>query len=284
LPTAERDDFPLDRLTIAELEDRRTDPNRAINDGSTFKLADESWGVRVFQLLASIYAVAMLVITVRVYTHSEHHPGMALFFVACTASFYIICYNALSIENALKQWLNRHQPSFRHLSIAAAAVLATIPIAVLYLMQPVNALRPSPAQTANLSVQISAPTDATKRPAAKPGNSNHIAVLTDVQYWSSPTSTTVAIDLDDQAQYEMKRLAGPDRIYLDLQESKLDRALWGRRFQIKDSLLKAIRVAEHETHVTRITLETHRLCDYSITPVPDSHRLLIELRIRQGQT
>jgi hypothetical protein len=233
---------------------------------------------RILPLVSIIYAVAMFVTTLRVYARTEH-PGVTLFFVVCTASFYIICYNALALEVSFKLWLQRNYPMFRNLSIAVAVVLATIPIGVLHLMQPKDAPKPGSSQAASVAVETpSPPVDAANLQAERDGKSDHTTVLTDIRYWSGKTSTIVGIDLDEQAQYEIHRLTAPDRIYLDLLGSKLDRALRGRRFQNKDALLRKIRVAEHEAHLTRVTLETNSLCDYSVTPIPNSYRLLIELR------
>lgn len=235
---------------------------------------------RIFQLFASIYAVAMLVITVRAYARAEQPPGLGLFFVACTASFYIICYSVLSIEGAFKRWLEQHYPAFRNFSFALAAVLASIPVGLLYLLQPVSAAKPGPSPTTSLPVATAAlPTVAQEIRPQNDGVSTHPTVLTNIRYWSSPTSTTVAIDLDEPVQYEMHRLAAPDRIYLDLRTTQLAPPLSGRRFRVQDARLRTIRVAEHEAHRTRITLETNRLCDFSVTPRPNSHGFLIELRI-----
>lgn len=284
---------------MLELRDVLKNPRSATVDGSASQ-PSESPAVgrrmgRALQLLATVYAVVMLVVTLNVYTRNEQHPGLALFFVACTASFYIICYNALSFETALKRWLEQHYPALRQFSLAAAVVLATVPVGILYVLQPKAALKPNPAPSAKLQVATATlptattppatiPTATTRVPATDVTNAGRISVLTDVRYWSSPSSTTVAIAVDENVQYEINRLAGPDRIYLDLRGSKLDGGLWGRKFPVNDSRLRAIRVAEHEGHVTRVTLETHHFSEYSVTPEPQSHRLLIELRSLPGQS
>jgi AMIN domain-containing protein len=277
--------------TMAEVRDFPTEAHCATVDYRRPKLGKDPRAGgrvnRVFQLLTSVYAVAMLVITLRVYTRGQQHPGFALFFVACTASFYIICYNALSIEADFKLWLELHYPALRQFSIGVAIVLATAPVGILYLVKPVDAAKPTPPQTAKALVAASSPAGGpTVVQAANVGNSGHvilassngIVVLKDIRYSSGPSSTTVAIDVDENVHYQINRLTEPYRIYLDLPGSKLDRALSGRKFQVNDSLLRAIRVAEHQGAVTRIALETHHFSDYRVTPEPNSHRLLIELR------
>ncbi len=279
---------------MMELRDFLKDPHPTVADRSGSKRSEgpASGGRlgRVFQLLAMVYAVAMLVITVDVYTRNEQHPGWALFFIACTASFYIICYNALSIEKALKLWLEQHYPALRQLSIVAAVVLATVPVGIPYLLRSRAAWKPNSVPAAKLPLattsnpRVTPAIEPAKVPATAVANPEHISVLTDVRYWSGPSATTVAIDVDENVHYEINRLAGPDRIYLDLRSSRLDSGLWGRKFPVNDARLRAIRVAEHEGPVTRVTLETQHFSDYSVIPEPHSHRLLIELRNPPGQS
>ncbi len=230
---------------------------------------------RLFQFVATVYAVTMLAVTVGYYTRSDEHPGVVLFFVACLASFFIICYNALSIETLFPTRLERHYPALRQVAIAAAVVLAASPMAIFYVRQARRVLASSSSQSATRT-----PAAVTAPVAAGP---KRVGVLRDIRYLSGPNSTTVAIELDEKVQYEINRLTAPDRIYLDLRGSKLDPRLAEKKFQIRDSLLRAIRVAEHEGNVTRVTLETYHFSEYSLIPVPNSHRLLIELHGAPGQ-
>jgi hypothetical protein len=108
-------------------------------------------------------------------------------------------------------------------------------------------------------------------------HSDHAPILTDIRYWSGPTATRVVINLDEQVKYDAYRLAAPDRVYLDLHGSKLSPVLFGRTFQIKDALLRKIRVAEHARGMTRVTLETSKRCDYSIAVISNPTRLSVEL-------
>jgi hypothetical protein len=269
-------------------EDLRTNPNLVARNTREVKLLENLRpGGRmshVFQLLATAYAVGMLVVSVHVYTTHKEHPGMALFFVACTASFYIICYNALVFEDTFRLWLEQHHPALRNFSFAAAMVLTAIPAGILFLMPRVDLSNSSSSRTAKVLAETSNPANAPGIQAPNPGPTSQIRVLKDIRYWAGATSTTVSIDLDDDIRYEINRLTGPDRIYLDMPGSKLDPALAGRRIQVENSLLRAIRVAEHEAHWTRVTLETKSFCAYSVTPIPNSHRLLIELWNWPGQS
>jgi type II secretory pathway predicted ATPase ExeA len=113
--------------------------------------------------------------------------------------------------------------------------------------------------------------------AADNTRSDRAPTLTGIRYWSELTTTRVVIDLDERVKYDAYRLAAPDRVYLDLHGSKVSSVLFGKRFEIKDTLLRKIRVAEHAQDMTRVTLETSKPCDYSIAVIPNPTRLSITL-------
>jgi hypothetical protein len=108
--------------------------------------------------------------------------------------------------------------------------------------------------------------------------SDRAALVSDVRYTSDSASAVVFLDLDQETQFEVHRLSSPERIYLDLQNTKLAPVLFGKEIQTQDHLLRALRVGQHEHQTTRITLATAQICDYSVTRVPNSFRLRIELR------
>ena len=103
-------------------------------------------------------------------------------------------------------------------------------------------------------------------------------VVADVRYSSDSASAVVMVDLDRETQFQVHRISPPERIYLDLQNTKLAPALLGKTIQTQNRLLRAIRVGEHERQTTRITLATAQFCDYSVNWVPNSSQLRVELR------
>ncbi|HKU24531.1 MAG TPA: AMIN domain-containing protein [Candidatus Sulfotelmatobacter sp.] len=237
-----------------------------------------------FQLLATVYAVIALVITLRSYSSTQKNPEFIWLFIACSASFYIVLYNALSVEQAIKLWLYKHYPAVRGFSIVIAVMLAAFPFGALYILGDVaensaSTLLKTPIPAAS-SASLDRNGDGVNVGGDRQGASNlarPILVVSDVQYQSGLDATTVTIGVDESVQYEINRLTNPDRIYLDFRGSKLDGSLLRQRFQVTDPLLRAIRIAEHKGNVSRVTLETNRLCDYLLTTVAKSHKLQIEL-------
>ncbi len=106
--------------------------------------------------------------------------------------------------------------------------------------------------------------------------------VTGIRHWSSATSSTVAIDLKDQVQYEAHRLSQPERIYFDLHDTALAPGLFGKTIEVGDELLLRIRVAQPMPGVSRVVLETKGGSNFSVSFESNPYRLLVELRQREA--
>jgi len=111
----------------------------------------------------------------------------------------------------------------------------------------------------------------------KSENARAIARVTGIRHWSTPDYTRVAIDLEDEVKFESQRIAGPDRIFFDLLDTKLASTLVGKSFDVDDGLLKKIRVAQFEPGKTRIVLEVGDLSRYDAFLLPNPPRLMIDI-------
>ena len=102
--------------------------------------------------------------------------------------------------------------------------------------------------------------------------------VTGIRHWSSAASSTVAIDLKDQVQYEAHRLSKPERIYFDLHDTALAPGLFGKTIEVGDALLARIRIAQPMPGVTRVVLETKGSSNFSVSLESNPYRLLVEVR------
>ncbi len=114
-------------------------------------------------------------------------------------------------------------------------------------------------------------------PVDVPGDASGVQIITGIRHWSSPDSSTVVIDLQDQVQYEAHRLSDPERIYFDLHDTKLDPKL-NRSEEIGDPLLLRLRAAELSPGVTRVVLETKPNTNFSVSLEQNPYRLVVEVR------
>jgi N-acetylmuramoyl-L-alanine amidase len=101
--------------------------------------------------------------------------------------------------------------------------------------------------------------------------------ITGIRHWSSADSSTVAIDLQEQVQYEAHRLSNPERIYFDLRDTSIAGGLPGN-VEVDDTLLSRIRIAHPSADVTRVVLETKNNSNFSVKLETNPYRLLIEVR------
>ncbi len=113
---------------------------------------------------------------------------------------------------------------------------------------------------------------------AKPQELSRFPMVTGIQHWSAADSSTVVLNLEDQVQYEVHRLANPDRIYFDLHDTEPASNLAWKSIEVGDALLQRIRVAQPGTGMTRIVLETKANTDFSVSLEPNPYRLVVEVR------
>ncbi len=185
-----------------------------------------------------------------------------------------------------------HSPSGT-VALAAVAVLlviACVGAALWKFRTPAQAVSWATGATLRQSKQASAsPSPATPMPVAADlpqpnlipaddANRNVLPLLTGVRHWESGDSTTVALDLQDQVQYEVHRLSSPERIYFDLHDTVLAPRLNGMIIDVGNDLLIRIRVAEPVAGVARVVLDTKNVSNFSVGLQPNPYRLIIQIR------
>ncbi|HEY6273102.1 MAG TPA: N-acetylmuramoyl-L-alanine amidase [Terriglobales bacterium] len=105
----------------------------------------------------------------------------------------------------------------------------------------------------------------------------HLAHLTSVRHWSTPDYTRVAIDLEQEVQYQAGRVPHPDRIFFDLYDTKLASDLIGKSFDVEAGFLHRIRVAQYKANMARVVLDVDDVAEYSAFLLPNPYRLIIDI-------
>lgn len=135
----------------------------------------------------------------------------------------------------------------------------------------------APAASAPLAESTKpSPTSDETSGAPAPRDASGVQTITGIRHWSSPDSSTVVMDLQDQVQYEAHRLSDPERIYFDLHDTQLDPKI-SRSEEIGDPLLVRIRAAELSPGVTRVVLETKPNTNFSVSLEQNPYRLVVEV-------
>ena len=158
---------------------------------------------------------------------------------------------------------------------SAAAKPATPPAAV--------AAKDHPDKTAatvkNISAENNPTTDTNQGASADDSQpSGGGSQVSRIRTWNADTYTRIVIDVGSKVKYEAARITGPDRIYFDIESSKLSSALLHKPVDIESNgLLKAVRVAQYQTGVVRVVLEVNGASDYSVFLLPDPYRLVVDV-------
>jgi N-acetylmuramoyl-L-alanine amidase len=109
------------------------------------------------------------------------------------------------------------------------------------------------------------------------GATGRLPRVTGIRHWSTPDYTRVAIDLESDVKFQSQRIGDPDRIFFDLNDTKLASTLVGKSFDVDDGFLKKIRVAQFARGRTRVVLEVDNLSDYEAFLLPNPYRLIIDI-------
>jgi N-acetylmuramoyl-L-alanine amidase len=132
----------------------------------------------------------------------------------------------------------------------------------------------------NVSADKTPPTTDTNQgdPADSSDSSGSSTQVSRIRTWNADTYTRIVIDVGSKVKYQAARISGPDRIYFDIEGSKLSSALVHKPVDIESNgLLKTVRVAQYQSGVVRVVLEVNGVTDYSVFLLPDPYRLVVDV-------
>lgn len=101
-----------------------------------------------------------------------------------------------------------------------------------------------------------------------------------VRHWSQSGATRVAVELSGEVQWRAERISGPDRVFFDLNEARMDLGVKGVfSLAVGDALIRQVRVAQTQPRVARVVLDLVTAdIDYEVTALSNPWRLVIEVR------
>jgi len=101
--------------------------------------------------------------------------------------------------------------------------------------------------------------------------------VNEVRRWVGPHYTRIVVGVDEEVKFETIRLSKPDRIVLDIENARLSPALVGKTFPVEDGFLHQIRLGQFNPTVARVVLDVERIDEYSVLPLPNPFRLVIDI-------
>ena len=93
-----------------------------------------------------------------------------------------------------------------------------------------------------------------------------------------PDAVRIVIELDGEVAFREERIAGPDRVFLDLSPARAVPALLDQtlRFNSDADIVHQVRLGRHENRTTRVVLDAGGVSTYSVYALYNPYRLVID--------
>jgi N-acetylmuramoyl-L-alanine amidase len=103
--------------------------------------------------------------------------------------------------------------------------------------------------------------------------------ITDIRFWTAGDTTRVAIEVSGEFSYVSDRLHNPERIFFDLEQTKLAlKSGKASNITVGDGLVKQVRFAEKRPGTIRVVLDLEDGVESTASQLSNPERLMIELR------
>jgi len=102
------------------------------------------------------------------------------------------------------------------------------------------------------------------------------ANVTEIRYWSNEDYTRVVVQLDREIEFRKHILSNPNRIYFDLQNTRLRSDLNGKTYPVNDVFIKQVRVAQNTSNTVRLVLDFEEINKHTVFALYDPFRIVID--------
>ncbi len=98
-----------------------------------------------------------------------------------------------------------------------------------------------------------------------------------IRYWEAPNSVRVVVDLSAEADFKQGEAKSPDRVFIDIAQSRLNSALIGKPLPVGSGLLQQIRVGQYDASTVRVVLDVGDIGRVTSFALHDPERLIIDV-------
>jgi N-acetylmuramoyl-L-alanine amidase len=104
------------------------------------------------------------------------------------------------------------------------------------------------------------------------------AVIRNIRRVVLPDAVRITIELDGEVPFRDERIADPARVFVDLPFTRAAGALVDRtlRFDGDGDVVRQVRIGRHPHDLTRVVLDAAGVSSYSVYPLYDPYRLVID--------
>ena len=104
-----------------------------------------------------------------------------------------------------------------------------------------------------------------------------LAQVFNLRFWSGESSTRVVIDVEKPVPLKHDRIQNPDRLWIDLEGTRLHPNLTDRSFPVGDGLLEQVRIGQNRDRVVRIVLDFKAVKDHQVFYLENPTRLVVDV-------
>jgi N-acetylmuramoyl-L-alanine amidase len=105
-----------------------------------------------------------------------------------------------------------------------------------------------------------------------------VPTIQDVRFRSAQAETRVVIEVNRSVSYQIGRLSQPNRLYIDLPQTRLAPDWERQSVQVDDERLQTIRIAQNHPEKVRIVLDLKVLGNFHIYTLPKPYRIVVDLQ------
>jgi N-acetylmuramoyl-L-alanine amidase len=100
-----------------------------------------------------------------------------------------------------------------------------------------------------------------------------------LRYHTHSSFTRIVIDIGKVREYTSSLLSSPDRVYVDIYQTKLNPILHGKTIEVNNGYIHQIRIAQKTETTVRIVvdLDISKVKPYTVFPLPDPFRIVIDI-------
>src|SRR6202044_726829 len=102
----------------------------------------------------------------------------------------------------------------------------------------------------------------------------------DVKSWNTENSARIVVTLSDTIAFNAARIAAPDRVYFDLHRAKLTPDIAKKKWDVKDGLLRPLRLGPNKEGVGGMGRGVKGARDYSAYLLANPYRLVIDVHAK----
>jgi N-acetylmuramoyl-L-alanine amidase len=105
-----------------------------------------------------------------------------------------------------------------------------------------------------------------------------LATIKDIRRTVLHDAVRITIELDGEVPFRDERIADPARVFVDLPGTRAAPGLFDRtiRFENDADVVRQVRIGRHPNHTTRVVLDVAGVTGYSVYPLYDPYRLVID--------